>query len=117
MPRISRSQRARRRVSPLDRLLLALHGSVQGGSRDDAAAAWDLIGGELIEEALARAAETGGLPRLPEAWWRWEPGVPKDLRPYELPNGRCCWVGDVINRRAAWLREHAQELGLVELLA
>lgn len=110
MTRISRTARAALSVTPLDRLLLDLHGTVQGGDPVSAREAWDLVRDELIGAALERWEPSH--PHLPEAWWRFQPGVPDELRPLELGNGRTASYGDLPARRAAWVAEHRGELGL-----
>lgn len=102
---MSRLERARAGVGRVDRLLLELHGTRAGGGREEAAAAWELVGDELIDAALGRSPV-----HLPEAYWRFE--GPEELRPIELPTGRTAIAGDVLRRRAAWLKAHAAELGL-----
>jgi hypothetical protein len=107
--RLSRRARALAQVGPMDRLLLWLHGTVRGGGRAEAAAAWALVADDLIDAALIRAGSE--LPVLPEGYWRHEPGVPAELRPLELPNGRTAWKPGNEGRRA-WLDAHRAELGL-----
>lgn len=104
MARVSRSQRARLRVSRLDRLYLDLHGTTYSGV--DPADAWAVVGRELVAAAVALE----GTRRLPEGFWRFDPGIPAELRPHVYPSGRTGTSGEQIVHRHAWLTEHPEVL-------
>ena len=106
MARLSRTARAHLRVSPFQRIYLGLHGTLHGGTRQQAEAAWWAVRDDMLAAAVARPAL-----RLPEAWYRFE--GPAELRPYESSDGmRTATSLDLEQRRAAWLAAHAEELGI-----